>query len=86
VIQRHFREQSLEAAAIRGRLPADTLILVDNHYSIRRPSQLLRQFRQTILPFAGLAILEHLMRRRLPNVDDRQAFPSGGRELSTTDE
>jgi len=32
----------------------------------------LRELRQSILPFARFAVLEHLLRRRLPHIHDRE--------------
>jgi len=72
MVQAHFRHQPLKARAIVGQLAALALILVDNHHSLCWPAEPLRELRQSILPFARFAVLEHLLRRRLPHIHDRE--------------
>ena len=70
--QGHFRHQPLVARAIVGGLAAAGLILVDDDHALGRPAEPLRELRQGILPFARLAVLEHLLRRGLPHIHDRE--------------
>ncbi len=46
-----------------GQLAAVALILVDDHHPLCGPTEPLRELRQSILPFARLAVLEDLLRR-----------------------
>ena len=72
VVQAHLRHQPLEARPLVGRLAAPALILVDDHHALGRPAEPLRELCQGILPFARLAVLEHLLGGRLPHVHDRE--------------
>lgn len=67
-----FRQQPLKAAAPLRRTAALSLVFV-NHLDRRtRPAQGRRAIDQGILPRRRLAMLQHLLLRRLPHVDDRQ--------------
>ena len=72
VIQAHLRHQPLKPRALVGGLAALSLILVDHHDALGRPAQALGELRQSILPLARLAVLEHLLWRGLPHIDHRQ--------------
>lgn len=72
VVQADFGHQPLEARPTDSRPGAAGLILVDDHHTLGRPAEPLCELRQGILPFAGFAVLDHLLRRRLPHIHHRE--------------
>jgi hypothetical protein len=74
MFQAHLRHQALETRAIVGKPTAAGLILVNDHDSLCRPAQPLGELRQGVLPLAGLAVLDHLLRRRLPHIHHRESI------------
>jgi hypothetical protein len=70
VIEADFGEQILKTEASFGRLPATSLIFVDDLHTVLGPVQQCGAMNQGVLPIRGFAIFQHLLRRRLPNIDD----------------
>jgi hypothetical protein len=63
MVQAYFRHRPLKAGAIIGRPAALALILLDDHHTVRQPAEPFCELSQGVLAFAGLAVLENLLRR-----------------------
>ena len=81
VVQADLGEQVLEAEPALGRLPAAPLVLVHDFHAALGPAQGGGPMHQAVLPVRRLAVLEHLLGRRLPDVDDRFALQVPGPDL-----
>ena len=81
MVQADLGQEPLEPQPAFGRLSAAALVLVDDQDPLLRPAQRDRPLGQGILKLRGLAIPRDLLRRRLADVDDRQAFPVAGPDL-----
>ena len=82
MVQRNFCHQTLKPDAIVGFLRTLSLIVIYNQHPLRRPVQSLGKPRHGILAFAGFAILDDLMGRGLPDIDDRQPIQVVGLNFS----
>ena len=81
VVQADLGEQVLEAEPALGRLPAPPLVLVDDLDTVLGPAQRGGPVHQAVLPVRRLAVVEHLLGRRLPDVDDRLPLQVPGPDL-----
>jgi len=86
VVQADLGQEPLEPQpAFRGRRAA-ALVLVDDEDPLLRPAQRDRPLGQGILKLRGLTVVRDLLRRRLADVDDRQALPVAGPDLPQSGE
>jgi hypothetical protein len=60
----------MEAAPVCGALAAVPLVLIDEDHALPGPAQGHGVVREGILPFAGFAVFEDLLRCRLTDIDD----------------
>ena len=81
VVQADLGEQVLEAEPALGRLPAPPLVFVHDLDAALGPAQGGRPVDQAVLPARRLAVVEHLLGRRLPDVDDRLPLQVPGPDL-----
>ena len=72
-VERELGQESLESRASLGRLAALAEIVVDDDHLIARPSQLDGTVGEGVLPRGGFAMVEDLLGRGLPDVDDRDS-------------
>ena len=71
MVQADLGEQVLKAQPPLDRLPAPSLVLVHNFHTVLGPAQRRCPMHQAVLPVCRLAVLKHLLGRRLSDVDDR---------------
>jgi hypothetical protein len=63
VVHCNFRQQAVEAAPVPGALAAVPLVLVDNDDALGQPAEGGGVAGEGVLPLAGLAAFEDLLRR-----------------------
>lgn len=81
VVEADLGEQVLEAGPALGRLPAAPLVLVHDFHTVARPAQRGGAIRQAVLPVRRLAVIEHLLGRRLADVNDGLTLQMPGPDL-----
>jgi hypothetical protein len=74
VVQRHFADQTLKAAASFSGSSALAQVFVDGQHALPRPAEGHRLVRKSVLPRCGFTIVEDLVGRCLPHIDDGQLF------------
>ena len=72
MVHGNFRQQTLKARAPVRKAPASAQVLIDGQNPVARPAQRHSVIGQRILSRQGLPMLDHLLRRRLPHIDNRQ--------------
>jgi len=81
VVEADLRDEALEADAPRGARAGPAEVVVDDDDTLRRPAQILRAGHQPILEARRLLMVEDLLDRGLPDVDDGEAVVMAGRDL-----
>jgi hypothetical protein len=79
--QAHFRHQPLEAEPSFDGAAGSAEIVVDGDDGLSRPTEMERPIDQRILEFGRFRVALNLLRRRLPDVDDRQSLLMLSRDL-----
>jgi hypothetical protein len=72
--QRDLGQHALETEPPFDGLAADSLVIVDNQHACVCPSVVHRPATKLVLQVGRLAILRHLVRTRLTDIDDGQTF------------
>ena len=75
VVETDLGQQPLEAQPPFGCCGRVSLVLVDDQDPLRRPTPFDRPATQVVLQRRRFAMLQHLMRTRLANVDHGQPLP-----------
>src|SRR4026209_1709193 len=83
MIQGHFGDQALKAAAGFRGPTALSQVFVDDHDTLTLPTEGDRLLGQSILSRGGLSMFQNLCRRRLPHIDDGELFQVVGANLGT---
>ena len=81
LVQGDLRQQPLESRPPLGGLTAASLVLVDDGDLRPAPAQLEGALGEGVLAGGGFAMVEHLLRARLPDVDDGAALEMPGLDL-----
>ena len=75
MVEADFREQVLEAEPSFDMPTAAALVFIDDFHAILGPTQAERALDQRVLPIGRLTMFDDLLRRRLPDVNDRFPLP-----------
>src|ERR1700682_4550484 len=81
VVQADLGEQVLKAESALDRLAAPSLIFIDDFHTALRPAQGGGAMYEGVLAIRRLAVIEHLLGRGLPDVDDGLTLQVPGSDL-----
>ena len=71
--QRHLGDQLLEPFPVRGAGAGVALVDVDHGDLVRRPAQADRLAAQVVLADGGLGVVDHLLERALPHIQESRS-------------
>jgi len=81
VVQADLRDETLEADPRCGARTGLAQVVVDDDHPLRRPPEILGARHQAVLEARRLPMVEDLLDRGLPDIDDGEAVVMAGRDL-----
>src|SRR6266511_3077255 len=86
MVETDLRDQPLKACPSHGAAGRLAEVIIDHQHAVICPPERLGTGDEAILETGGLLMREHLLRARLPHIDDRQAVVMPGLELVGSEE